>query len=180
MKRSWELLAEDANGVGGKLTSLGGGGGDNGGVLHGTCLLKGLDELGNGRTLLADGDVDAVELLGLVRGTLVPALLVQHSVESDGGLASLTITDDQLTLTTTDRHHGVDSLETSLHRLVDGTTGQNAGGFELSTTLLLGLDRALAVDGLTEGVDDTAEQLRPNWDIDLFSWSANVAAHSTS
>ena len=53
--------------------SLGGSGGDNDGVLHGVVLLKGLDELGDGGSLLTDGDVDTVELLGLV-GTLVPSL----------------------------------------------------------------------------------------------------------
>lgn len=37
---------------------LGGGGSDDDGVLHGVVLLKGLDELGDGGTLLADGNVD--------------------------------------------------------------------------------------------------------------------------
>jgi hypothetical protein len=50
----------------GRLTSLGGGGGNNDGVLHGVVLLKSLDELGDGGALLADGDVDAVKLLGLI------------------------------------------------------------------------------------------------------------------
>jgi hypothetical protein len=54
-------------------SSLGGSGGNNDGVLHGVVLLKGLDELGDGGSLLTDGDVDTVELLGLV-GTLVPSL----------------------------------------------------------------------------------------------------------
>jgi hypothetical protein len=49
---------------------LGGGGGDNDGVLHGVVLLEGLDKLGDGGTLLADGDVDAVKLLGLIVGVV--------------------------------------------------------------------------------------------------------------
>jgi hypothetical protein len=52
---------------------LGGSGGNDDGVLHGVVLLKGLDELGNGGSLLTNGDVDAVKLLGLV-GALVPSL----------------------------------------------------------------------------------------------------------
>ena len=35
---------------------------------------------------------------------LVGRLLVQDGVDGDGGLASLSVTDDQLTLATTDRH----------------------------------------------------------------------------
>jgi hypothetical protein len=41
-------------------------GSNDDGVLHGIVLLKGLDELSNGGSLLTDGDVDAVKLLGLV------------------------------------------------------------------------------------------------------------------
>jgi hypothetical protein len=45
----------------------------------------------------------------------------------------LTITDDKLTLTTTDGNHGVDTLNTSLHGLLDGLTGDNTGGLDLDT-----------------------------------------------
>lgn len=145
---------------------LGGGGGHDDGVLHGVVLLKGLDELGNSGSLLTDGDVDAVKLLGLVLG-VVPPLLVENGIQSNGGLTGLTITDDQLTLTTADGNHSVDRLETGLYGLVDGGTGQNAGSLELSTALLLGAEGTLAVDGVAESVDDTAEQLRADGDINL-------------
>ena len=154
---------------GGKVlegSGLRGGGGDDNGVLHGVVLLEGLDELGDGRTLLANSDVDAVELLGLVVG-VVPALLVEHGIKSDSSLAGLTVTNDQLTLATADGNHGVDGLETSLDGLVDGLAGQNAGGLELGTALLGELDGTLAIDGVTESIDDTAEQLRADGDINL-------------
>lgn len=134
-------------------------------VLHRIVLLKRLDELSDGGTLLADGDVDTVQLLGLVRA-VVPALLVQDGVKSDGSLTGLTITDNQLTLTTANGDHGVDGLQTSLDGLADGLAGQNAGGLELGTTALLGVQGALAVNGVTESVDDTAEQLRADGDVD--------------
>ena len=148
------------------LTSLGSGGGNDGDVLHGIGLLKSLDELSNGGTLLTDGDVDAVELLGLVVG-VVPALLVQDGVKSDSGLTGLTITNDKLTLATTDGNHSVDGLETGLDGLVDRTTGQDTGSLDLSTASLGGLDWALAVDGVTEGVNDTAKHGFTDWNIDL-------------
>lgn len=78
-------------------------------------LLKSLDELGNGGSFLANGDVNAVEFLGLV-ASVVPALLVQHSIESDSSLSSLSITNDKFSLTTADRYHGVDGLQSSLYR----------------------------------------------------------------
>jgi hypothetical protein len=145
---------------------LGGGGSDDDGVLHGVLLLKGLDELSDGGTLLTDGNVDTVQLLGLI-ARVVPALLVEHGVESDGSLTGLTVTNDQLTLTTADGNHGVDTLHTSLDGLVDGLTGQNTGSLELGTALLLGVKGTLAIDGVTESIDDTAEQLGTDGNLDL-------------
>lgn len=63
---------------------------------------------------MPDGHVDAVELLLLLSG-VVEALLVDDGVDGDGGLAGLTIADDQLTLTTTNRHQGVHGLDAGLN-----------------------------------------------------------------
>lgn len=148
-------------------SSLGSGGSNDDGVLHGVVLLKGLDELSDGGTLLTDGNVDTVKLLGLVGASgVVPTLLVEHGVKSDGSLTSLTITNDQLTLTTADGNHGVDGLETGLDGLRDGLTGENTGSLELGTGSLGGLDGALAIDGVTESVDDTAEKLHTDGNVD--------------
>jgi hypothetical protein len=135
-------------------------------VLHGVVLLQGLDELGDGGTLLADGDVDAVELESLI-AALVPPVLVEDGIESDSSLASLTIADDKLTLATANGHHGVDGLKTGLHGLVDRAARENTRSLHLSTTLLGGLDRALAVDGVAEGVNNTAKHGLADWDVDL-------------
>lgn len=146
---------------------------DNG-VLHGIVLLKGLDELSDGGSLLANGNVDTVELLGLVVGG-VPSLLIEHGVKSDGSLSSLTVTNDQLTLTTTNWHHGVDTLHTSLDGLVDGLSGQDTRGLDLGTALLSRLDGALSINWVTKGINNTAQKLGTNWDINLVdilvSWS---------
>jgi hypothetical protein len=163
-----EPLSDGGTGEGSEVLEgggLGGGGGDDDGVLEGVVLLEGLDELGDSRTLLANGDVDAVKLLNLVV-TVVPLLLVEDRVDGDSGLTGLTVTDDQLTLTTTDGNHGVDRLETSKHGLADGSTGKDTGGLDLSTAALSSLDGALSVDGVSESVDDTAEHGGADGDVD--------------
>jgi hypothetical protein len=147
-------------------SGFGGGGSDNDGVLQGVVLLEGLDKLSNGGPLLADGDVDAVKLLLLVVA-VVPTLLVENGIKSDGSLSGLTITNDKLTLSTSNRNHGIDGLETSLDGLVDGVTGKDTGSLDLGTTLLLGAERSLAVDWVAESIDNTAEELNTDWNIDL-------------
>jgi hypothetical protein len=145
---------------------LGSSGSNDDGVLQGVVLLKSLDELSDGGTLLTNSNVDTVQLLGLITSG-VDALLVKNGVKSDGSLTSLTITNDQLTLTTTDGNHGVDGLETSLDRLVDGATRQDTGGLELSTALLLGVDGTFSINGVTESVDDTTQDFRADGNVDL-------------
>jgi hypothetical protein len=108
-----------------KWGSLGGSSGNNDGVLHGIILLKGLDELSDSGTLLSNSNVHTVQLLDLI-GSIVPSLLVEDGIESDGSLTGLTITNDQLTLSTSNWNHGVDGLETSLDWLTDGLTWENA------------------------------------------------------
>ena len=105
-----EELAHGAARIGSQVLkggSIRSSGRDNNAVLHGIGISKALDDLGNGGSLLSNGDVDAEELLLLVTG-IIETLLV------DDGLASLTITDDQLTLATTDRHERVDGLDAGL------------------------------------------------------------------
>jgi len=163
-----EPLSHSTTGEGSEVlerSSLGGGGSNDDGVLHGIVLLKGLDELSDSGTLLANGDVDTVELLLLVL-TIIPPLLVKNGVNGDSGLTSLTITNDKLTLATTNRNHGVDGLNTSHHGLVDGATRENTRGLEGSTATLSSLNGALAVNGVTESIDDTAKETRSDGNVD--------------
>ena len=98
-----EPLAHGTAGEGSKVLKGSGfrcGSGDNDRVLHRIVLLESFDELRHSRALQSDSDVNTVKLLALV-GTIVPLLLVENSVDCDGRLACLTISDDELTLATT-------------------------------------------------------------------------------
>jgi hypothetical protein len=148
-----------------KRSSLRSSSSNNDGVLEGIVLLKSLNELSNGGSLLTNSNVDTVELLGLIR-TVVPSLLVKNSVNSNSGLTSLTITNNQLTLATTNGDKRVNRLETSLHGLVDRATGKNTGGLDLGTDLLSGLNGTLAINGITEGIDDTTKHGRTDGNVD--------------
>src|ERR1700716_675698 len=144
---------------------VGGGGGDYDRIVERALLLQHLDELGDGRALLADGDIDAIELDGLVaRG--VERLLVEDGVERDRGLAGLAVADDQFALAAADRDQGVDRLQAGCHRLVDRFARNDAGRLDVDAHPLVGLDRALAVDRIAERVDDAAEQALADRGID--------------
>jgi hypothetical protein len=90
---------------------------------------------------------------------LVDLRLVDDRVDRDGGLAGAAVADDQLALAAADRDHGVDRHDAGEEGLGDRFALDDAGGDLLDGIEGFGfLDRALAVDGIAEGVDDAAEE----------------------
>lgn len=85
-----EVLPHGAARVRGQVLQRGGVGGrgrHDDGVLHGVGIGQPLHQLGHRGSLLANGDVDAVQLLLLI-GALVKALLVDDCVDGDGSFAA--------------------------------------------------------------------------------------------
>ena len=71
------------------------------GVLKSVALAKQAHDVGDGGSLLSNGDVDAVKRLGVI-SSLVCSLLVEDSVNSDCSLSSLSVANNEFTLATTD------------------------------------------------------------------------------
>ena len=132
---------------------IGSGGRDDDRILHCAVVFQSLDDLGDGGTLLADGDVNTNNAI---------AFLVDNGVERDGSLAGLAIANNQFALATADRDHGVDGLDTGLHGLFHGLAVNHAGGDAFKRQSERGVDGAFTVDRLAEGIDDTADQSLAN------------------
>ena len=128
----------------------------DGGVLQRAASLKGVADSCNGGCLLANSHVDASNLLLGVTGSPV-VLLVQNGVDRDSGLTGLAVTNDQLTLTATDRNHRVDCLQTGLQRLVNRLTLGHAGSLQLQCAAAFSLNGAQVIDRVTEGVNNATE-----------------------
>ena len=108
-----EEFAHRGAGIGREILERSGlrsGRGDHDGVIHRAVFLEALDDLRDGRPLLADGNVDAVELLLLVVRLVVFAL-VDEGVDRHRALAGLTVADDQFALAAADGNERVDRLE---------------------------------------------------------------------
>ena len=125
------------------------------GRLHCIVFLEGLDELSNSGMLLNDSDVDTAELF-LPVFAVIPPLLVEDGIDCDCSLAGLMATNDKFTLA--NGHHGINGLKTSHYRLIDGMTGQDTRSLEGGTSLLSSLNGTLAVNWVTESIDDTTKR----------------------
>jgi hypothetical protein len=101
-----EILTDGAAGVRGQElegSGIGGSSSDDDRVLHAISFLEEAHDVRHSGALLTDGDVDAVKRLGVVT-SLEDSLLVDDSVDGDGGLSGLSVTNDQLTLASANRH----------------------------------------------------------------------------
>jgi len=168
-----EEFSEGTSRVGGDELEgggIGGSGGDNNGVLEGVLLSEGLHNVSDGGSLLSNSDVNAVKLLVLVSG-VESSFLVKDGINGDSGLTGLSISNDKLTLSSTDGHEGIDTLKSGLHGLSDGFSGDNSGGLELNSLSLGGINGTESIDGNTEGIDDSTEESMTDRDIDNSSGS---------
>ena len=136
-------------------------------MLHGAVLFELAEHLGDLAGLLADGDVDADE---------VAALLVDDGVECDRALAGGAVADDELALAAADGDHRVDGLDAGLDGRIDALAEGDAGGDALDRSGLGRADRALAVDGVPEGIDDAADELVADGHLDDAAGGAHLVA----
>jgi hypothetical protein len=133
-----------------KRRRIGRAGSHNDAVPERVGFLENADDLRNRRLLLADRVVDADHVL---------VALVDDRVNGDGSLPRLTVADDQLALPAADGHHRVDGFQTSLQRLADRLSIDDARRDTLDRHERLCRDRSFAVDRLAKRVHDAAEQL---------------------
>eukprot|EP01084_Bolivina_argentea_P281735 482109_1 len=181
-----EVLTHGDTGVGGKeleTSGLGGGGGHDGGVVQGTVGLEETVDTGDVGATLANGDVDGDDgVLG--QNLLVHADLVDDGGDGNGGLTGLAITNNQLTLTTTDGDHGIDGLETGQDVVVHGGAGHNVGGTSVDLTHDLGGvseqggGAAQHTDGdlVAEGVHDLAQDVATDGDVQQLAGGVDLLA----
>lgn len=121
---------------------------DNNSELHAVVLLKNGDEIGNSGSLLTNGDVDAVKLLVNI-STVESFSLIDDGVNSNGGFTSLSISNNKFSLSSSNGHKGVNTLDTSLHWFVDGLSGNNTRSLNFNSSSGGGLKRTKSINGVT-------------------------------
>ena len=86
--------------------------------------------------------------------------MIDDGINRYCGLARLSVTNDQLALTTSNWHHCVNRLQTRLHGLRNRFAPDHAGSDFFNFVSQLGIDRALAVNRMPKRINDAAKQFR--------------------
>ena len=85
--------------------------------------------------------------------------MVDDGVNGNSRLTRLAVANDELALATSDGNHRVDGLDARLQRLLHRLTVDDTGGFAFQRHLeKLAFNGTLTVNGLSNGIDDTAQQ----------------------
>jgi hypothetical protein len=101
-----EIFTEGASGIGGnKLKGSGfrSSGGNNDGVSKSTSFIEGLYNVGDGGSLLSNSNINAIKLVFnfiVVEGDF----LVKDGIDSDGSFSSLSISNDEFSLSSSNRY----------------------------------------------------------------------------
>merc|ERR1719328_312954 len=104
---------------------------------------------------LPNSAVNAVQFLFWII-SIVESLLIDDSINSDSSFTSLTIPNDQLTLTSTNRYKRIYGFDSSLHRFSDRLPWDNAGSLKTDTESLAGSNRSSTINGITQSINYTA------------------------
>lgn len=196
-----EVLTHGATRIGGQILKRSGIGSssryDNC-VRHGTSVSKTLHNLSHGGSLLANSYVNAEQLLLIVL-SVVESLLVDNRVNGKSGftanphsqlinkqllkknIPSLPVANDKFSLSSANGHERIYGLDTGLHGLPDGNTGDDTGGLDTDTSTCLCVERASAVNGVAQGIDNAAEDFVTSGYVDDSTRSFHdVAFHDVS
>ncbi len=165
-----EVLGHSSAGVRSQVLQRGGVrgvGGDHDRVVERTVVTQRLSNLRNLTDLLADTDVDADN---------AGVFLVDDGVDTYRCLAGVAVSNDQLTLSTTDRYQAVDALNSKLKRSVHRLPHHDVRRQSLDRHRGGRIDRASAVQRPTQRVNDPAHQVFANRDFSDATRASDLVA----
>jgi len=127
--------------------------GNDDGIIKCAFFLESLHDAGDRRSFLTYGHVYAIyRFAGEIGLTLI-----DDSVDCDRGLSCLSVADDQLTLASAYRNHGVDSLQAGLKRFRDRLTEDNSRSLPFKRHFTeFPFDASFAVKRLAERIHNTS------------------------
>ena len=76
-------------------------------------------------------------------------LLIDDGIDGDGGLTSLSVTNNKFSLSSTNGDQTINGLKTSLHGFVDGLSGDNTRSLDFDSLSSVSVDGTKTIDGFT-------------------------------
>ena len=153
---------------------------DDNGVGEGTFPFEGVDDLSNVGLLLAHSHVNTIKgtivLITRLFSCLVLTCLGDDGVNTDRGLTCGTVTDDELTLTASNRNHRINCHDTGLHRLAYRLSGYNTRSDLFDGIMRFCLNGTFTIQGLAQSVDHAAQHCFADGNLKQFTRGLDFGA----
>jgi len=91
--------------------------------------------------------------------------LVNDGINGNSGFSGLSISNDELSLSSSYWDQTIDCLKTSLHWFVDGLSWDDTWGSDFNELSLGGLDGSLSIDGVSEWVKYSSDHFITDGDV---------------
>ena len=105
--------------------------------------------LSNGRFFLPDSNIDTFNS---------SIFLSDDGVDTNCRFTNLAVADNKFALSAANWCHGIDSLQSCVHGLINGLTLNNTGSNHFNTSVFIGFNRSLAVKGCASRINYTPQQ----------------------
>ena len=123
------------------------------GIIHGTVFFQCRYNFCNCRCFLSNCNINTDDIF---------ALLVDHCIGCNGCLTCLTVTDDQLSLSTANREHGIDGKDSCLHWYANRFTINDTRCFIFNRPVIIFLNVTLTIDRCSQCIDDSSDKFISN------------------
>ena len=128
--------------------TVGSGCGDNDGICHGAVFFQDTDNARHSGRFLTDGNIYA---------NYAAVFLIDDRIDRDRCLSGLSVTDNKLSLSSSNRYHGINCLNTGLQRHLYRLAVGDPRRFDLDKAGFCRTYFPLAVNRYTQRIDDTAD-----------------------
>ena len=129
-------------------------------IIQCIIVLQCIYDFCNSRSLLSNRHINTDQIF---------SLLIQDCIQGNGCLSCLTISDDQLSLSASDREHRINRKDSCLHRHTDRFSVNDSRRLLLDRAVIICFDLTLSVDRSPQCIDNSSYIFISNRYTGLFS-----------
>ena len=125
-------------------------------VLHSSSLFKSSYNISYSWSFLSNSSVNAIQLFFFVIIVEI-FLLIDNSINGNSSFSSLSISNNKLSLSSSNWHKGVNTLKSSLHRFVHWFSWNDTWGFKFNSLSLVRFNGTKTINCITKRINDSSK-----------------------
>lgn len=125
-------------------------------VIHSSSFFKGSYNISYGWSFLSNSSVNTIQFFIFIIFIEI-FLLIDNGINCNSSLSCLSITNNELSLSSSNWHKWIYTLKSSLHRFVDWFSWNNTWSFKLNSLSLIRFNSTKTINWVTKWVNDSSK-----------------------